>query len=745
MASEWKSFTIQVPGKDFLEPVRNALETLLVYLEILKAILETIKAFLTDFGNPIRALVEALIKLIEELFLALKQSGFFMYIDVPDPIRGSSNFDLVRGGFPAFKERFNGSLYDSKDFNRPQPRPGSNKGGFVILMVDATSVYQLLAKLLRLLKFFGKGFEAPRYLAPENFRVIPVGASGDPILAAANVFTDGPIEAIQLQWTLPTTQEASDPGFGDVLQKVWSEFSPPNFLIERSSSNPMAEKIDISDLNSAGSRGIVEFDRPTNFEVNGQKTTRREVLRDDHGEVVVKFESVRVIPAATAVLGFLGRYRFIDTDVEVNTDYYYRVRAFSGELDVGTTPFIPGGYAINYPDTLDQLNKERAGSNTTTPTMKWPSKDADDVIMGQPTSVVKGRLPTPVGDFDAVEVLNRLFQTAFSLDFHLEVPAGSTFDSNGVPTGLTTVTAIGKGSLTNQTGILAAFESLPLLGPLADAETLNESWQTDPVTGLKPEMPWTTFNVRRQSARLADAVVTAMLDLDSSVVLGLRDLMRGPLPRGPINVPYLEDKTDLEDVVFQFTEITTVEDSPLGDIIPTISATLPSVNSYVFGYTNQSLRLNILEVIRYIKNFTLGGVPPDWISVVPLRDIIPWAGSFLYDLLDKIQALLDAFSGVIEEIKNFIDLLIKKIDTLEEFIKFLIEILNFIESLQIGAYVLSVPEVSGSVANWAAEVNNAGGNIPPSGPGGYSAGIAMAYVAPDIAAFKNAFSLIFGS
>ncbi len=745
MASEWKSFTIQVPGKDLLEPVRNVLETLLVYLEILKAILETIKAFLIDFGNPIRALVEALIKLIEELFLALKQSGFFMYVDVPDPIKGLANFDLSRGGFPAFKQRFNGSLYDTKDFNRPQPRPGSNKGGFVILMVDATSVYQLLAGIIRLLKFFGKGFEAPRYLAPENFRAIPVGASGDPILAAANVFTDGPIEAIQLQWTLPTTQEAADPGFSDVFQKVWNEFSPPNFLIEKSSSNPMAEKIDISELNSAGSRGIVRYDKPTDFEVKGQKVTRREVLRDDHGEVVVKFESVAVIPAATAVLGFLGRYRFIDTDVEVGKEYYYRVRAFSGELDIDTTPFIPGGYAINYPTTVDELNRGRAGNNTTTPSLKWPSKDADDVIMGQPTAMVKARVPPHIDDFDAVEVLTRLFQTAFSLDFHLELPEGATFDSDGVPTGLTPSSAIGKGSLTNQTGILAAFESYPIIGLLADVETLNESWAPDEVTGLKPDMPWTTFNVRRQSARLADAVVTTMLDLDSSVILGFRDLMRGPLPRGTVDVVYLEDKTTLEEVVLQFTLSEEVQTSTLGDIIPTISATLESVNSYVYGYPNQSLRLNVLEAVRYIKNFTLGGVPPDWISVVPLRDIIPWAGSFLYDLLDKIQALLDAFSGVIEEIKNFIDVLIKKIETLENFIKFLIEILDFIESLEIGAYVLSVPEVSGSVANWVEEVDNAGGNIPPSGPGGYSAGIAMAYVAPDIEAFKNAFSLIFGS
>ena len=55
--ADWKSFVIQIPGKDFLEPVREILETLLIFLEILKAILETIKIFLIDFGNPLIALL----------------------------------------------------------------------------------------------------------------------------------------------------------------------------------------------------------------------------------------------------------------------------------------------------------------------------------------------------------------------------------------------------------------------------------------------------------------------------------------------------------------------------------------------------------------------------------------------------------------------------------------------------------------------------------------------------------------
>ena len=89
--ADWQKFTLQVPGKDVLEKVRGVLETLMVYLEVLKAILETIKAFLFDFGNPIKVLVEALIKLIMEMFIALQQTGIYGYFDVPEP-----QFDPVK-------------------------------------------------------------------------------------------------------------------------------------------------------------------------------------------------------------------------------------------------------------------------------------------------------------------------------------------------------------------------------------------------------------------------------------------------------------------------------------------------------------------------------------------------------------------------------------------------------------------------------------------------------------------------
>jgi hypothetical protein len=126
-----------------------------------------------------------------------------------------------------------------------------------------------------------------------------------------------------------------------------------------------------------------------------------------------------------------------------------------------------------------------------------------------------------------------------------------------------------------------------------------------------------------------------------------------------------------------------------------------------------------------------------------LKDIIPWSGQFIYDLLNRIDALLDAFKSALDEIRAFIEALERKIDVLERFLKYLIELLNYLDSFSVGFYFLNVPVTDQGIPGWIEDITNAGGTPPPSGPGGYSAGVALAYVAPNVDAFAAAFSLIF--
>lgn len=705
----WQSFKIQIPGSDLLEGVRSILETLLVFLEILKAILETIKAFLIDFGNPIKALVEALIKLILSLFEALRRTGLYALFDIPNPTI-DPNFNRHVGGFQAFTTRFRGSLFDTKDPNRPQPIAGATKSGFVLIVADAEAAIGLIRLIRILLQFFGKEFLNPKYAPPANFKVLPLGSKGDPLLSVIRVFQDKP-KSLVVEWTLPQGTRAGDPGFADLFGAIATEFIPPRFLIEKNEVNPNVEIPD-SALGDASAAGRVTTVVDTNFEVRGQpgKIIQRKVrLNDTDGDPFIKSQKYIVIDTsnntATFLLGQLGTFRYIDNDVVPDKTYWYRVRAYSGNLTLSGT---------SVPFKVVKNVVERG------PFVQWPG---DSPTMGKATPFVRVRMPN-IPNFDVIENLKRVFQTAFSLNFHLPPNPGDQFDSSGLPLNDATPTSeVGKGSLTNFAGPLVAFKAIPVVGT-AIAKSLAPS----PVTGLPDDLPWQTSLVRRNSTRLATIVAGAMLEAGAADAF--RQLMVGPPPKSPTtpNLP----STSISKMVFALTDIqadgTVSQDTAI---------------LYSNAFTDPNVRVDVLTVVNFIKGFTLGGVPPDWIQISILRDIIPWSGQLLYELIAKIQALLDAFKGMLDEIKNFIDLIIRKINVLEQFIQYLISILDFIDALQAGFFVLAVPETDGDAGTWASLVENAGGDKPPSGPGGYTGGVSLAYVAVDVGAFVTAFKLIF--
>jgi len=721
--SDWKSFAIKIPGKDLVEKVRGILETLLVFLEILKAILETISLFLIDFGNPLRVLIEALLTLILQLFESLKRTGLYAYYDVPNPIK-DPGFDRFRGGYQAFVERFKASLFDSKDPFRPQPAPGSNQSGFVLIVADAESVFGMLRLIKILLRFFGKEFRSAQFVAPANVKVFPAGqkpgalggTSVDPILQVASVF-GVTLKGLAIEWSLATNQYPPDPGFNDLVASMSSEFIPQKWLIEKTSRS--------------GGPEVVTAKDETRFEdKRGRPLKRVKKVRDENGDYFRKFEKYIVLDPSTNTeaffLGQLGTFRYIDTDVTKDKTYYYRVRAFSGPLDVSS-----GG-------TLDLPDPEKS-QVTGDLIQRWPSKDRlDPVVMGRPSGIITGRVPNVPANFDLIEALKNTFRMAFALGFHLELSPDATFDSNGYPTNGTTTIQIGRGSLSNLAGPLGQLfpevELAAIFGVgFSDAGT-SERVEPDPVSGQYPNVVHNYFNVKAQSARLSSMVAQSLIE-NSGLLIPLRDLYQGAIPKSVSGGGYFSSGiTTIEKMVTQFCR--------LPDNFPATYD--PKVyETYKFAYTDPASRLNCLAVIRYIKSFTLGGTPPDWIQVSLLRDIIPWSGAMIYELLARIDALLEAFKSALSELKAFIDLLIRKIDALERFVKFLIEILNYLDLFSVGFYFLAVPSTDKGIPGWIEAVDMAGGTPPPSGPGGYTAGVALAYAGPNVDVFATAFSIIF--
>lgn len=683
--ANWKTFEVQVPGKDLLEPVREGMEVMLVTLDTLQAILDTLKVFLVDFGNPMRSLVEALIRLVEEAILAMKATECAALYHVPNPVI-DPNFQL-NTGYGSFVDTFKQSLYDTRDMWRPQPRIGSTKGGFALLMVQADSPYALLERVKVLMSFFSKEFTAPRYEAPLGFSAFPVGSDGDAILSVAGLFNNPP-EAVELKWSLPSSCETPDPGFSDLVNRAAHEFYPPKWLIEKSTINPAASKISIDQIWTPEVAGQVEFTREVTVAGTSQTASKWETLRDQFGEPVVKFTEYKVLNQLdlSSIAGMTGTVRYIDSDIEPNTTYYYRVRALSGDL------------AFTSDGQLD-WGDPKALNSRDVPCVPWPG----DAMPGKATSIVQVTLPKEIPDFDVVDNLRRLFQTAYSLDFHRN-DADLNF--------------IGQGLLLNLAGTV---------GPYLFHDTFAQAQaiSADASNADSINLPCREYQVLRQSAKVSDAVASSLVQ-QSAMVLQFRDLMQRPRT--------LLGEGSLEAALQRYAS--TAEEEPDQGT---------AVWAFVEGFDDDDFRAAVVEAVTLLKDTVGAGMPPDWVSVNVLRDIVPWSGQILYEILDKVQALYDAAAGVVSEINGFIDLLSRKIDTLERTLEFLISLLDIVESLQLGAYVLYVPEVEGGVEEWVRMVDEATGAPPLEGSDGYAAGVAMAYVAPNVDAFKSAFSLIFGA
>ncbi len=337
------------------------------------------------------------------------------------------------------------------------------------------------------------------------------------------------------------------------------------------------------------------------------------------------------------------------------------------------------------------------------------------------------------------EALRKLFLTAFSLNFHLPLDPTAAFDANGAPKDGTAASQVGRGSLQNLCGPVASFIANPLIKKIGgktdpDVDPLLKL-EPSSATGKLPPFPWQKRFVRYQARRLAIVVGSAMLE-NSGTAQAFQALMLGAFPKGPIqtNKGTLAGVTTLQGVV---------DGLPADPAAP--GALSPQVinDTYSSAFSDVPLRLNMLQAIQYVKSFTLGGATPDWVQVAFLRDIIPWAGQILYELLAKIQALLDAYSGIMQEIRDFITLIERKITTMERFVEFLISLLDTIESLAIDARLLSVDAGSDGIPGWLAQLEAAGGDKPQSGPGEFCAGVVLAYVAVDASAFKDAFATIF--
>lgn len=680
-------------------------------LDFLKALLDTIKVFLVDFGNPVRALLQALILLIEAFLQSLRATGLFGLYHVPS-VTVDDFLDFFNGNQP-FVEVFKASLFDAKDFNRPQPREGQTKSGFVLLVVDASDVAVLLRRIQQLLKLFGKELGTPRLKAPQNVRAFPLGKGNDPILDLPSAF-GSEAKAIAVEWTLPTQVLPPDPGMEGQLATIRDEFTPPGFLVEKTSQTTGAT------VNHIVSQ----------TDLRGKASNFKFLVREETGRVFREYEAYYgVAPGdftTTFLLGQLGTFRFIDNDVVKGTRYTYRVRPFIGELGLD-----PVTHTMPFPE----VREKRLGLRQFV--QDYPGKN---LVIGDPSPEVSATLYDLPTDFDVLSSLRNLFKAAFSFNFHLPLPRYATFDSNGLPTGITSTSEIGLGSIQALASSQSALSNTPAVGQvvsLGEGPTPPGAVQTYESIGNRanpPLFPWQTFAVKRRANQLAIQVAGAMLD-NPGTASRYKALMTGPAPKGPLAHGLLAGTGTIEEMVSGLIR------NPDAQVpVDTLS------NAYNLYYVDSVYRLNLLAAIRFIRTLTEGAAEPNWQRISVTRDIVPWVGELFNDILAKIQALVDAYNGAIQEIKAFIDLIERKIEVLENFLKFLIALLDEIEALDLTVSTFNSGVVNTGVTGWVDILDTAAiqPEAPSKEPNGYSAGVAFAYVGADVEAFASALKLLFG-
>jgi hypothetical protein len=776
----WEGFKITIPAQPLLKGIESILETLLIFLEIVKSILEVIKIFLILFGNPLILLLEALMALILDLFHALQQTGIYAYYDLPD-LAHDPNFKAIAGGSQAFKNRFNGSLLDQRDAHRPQPG-GVLQGGFILLVIDADGPLILIQIIKAIIAFFKnpKRVLEPQYPAPVHLKATALNEAGSAIFDIETMLGQQS-QSMAIEWQLPGLVPSASAGFAGLTATVIQNFRIPNWLIEIGESpptqlititpNPVTHLYPNNVMTDPLSTGLLKQYSPTGFtdprNMGGNTLTTVIPVADDHGDPIVKFSYYAIIDGFAAFFAFLGgTVRYVWENMPLDKTYYVRVRAYFGNMALGNSAGPGGAYnTLAWTNTLTPNGSD--GSNICF--LPWPSTSSTPINMGKPSTMVKARL-SKIPDFNVLGDIRALFQAAFSFNFHIPLPAalpvlGPTglqqkdangnpvyapqFSSSGAPIPPLTEQDIGKGSLGSLAGAVSTFYPVPGPGGVEPNYPVPQSFfENQSPSGLPYTWPWQDPIVQAQSNKLAIKFSNILLEQGSVQIAAFKQLMRGPLPSGAV-----PGASSLEQLVLAMTTVSVPQTiTPPGSLASVAAAFAAAglnttvdpttANNYVTLFVSGVARENVMAGINFLISLGFQGVPPDWISM-SILDLIPWSGAILYKIISVVQALIDAFKGLMQQLIDFINLIERKITALEIFIEYLISIINFLLNLNIGFYLLFVPSIDGDVSAWMQAVNSPLGTPPMSGPNGYTAGICLAYLLPDVSLIANAFGLIF--
>lgn len=191
--------------QSLVDQVNSVIEIIQVLLDIALSGLRIAKAFLAGLLDPIKALLDALIKLLEDIINDIRSIGFYM---TGDWWLMDSTFSQLQGGYPEFEKRMVARFNDKNDPSLPKIPPTKDVlAVFWYIGVDFSGIDQIRLLLMKLLQLFQ--FDVGSFLSVSSMPV-PVDpgiryttdlGSWD-LLYDAMKNGDGLPQAAQVHWSL---------------------------------------------------------------------------------------------------------------------------------------------------------------------------------------------------------------------------------------------------------------------------------------------------------------------------------------------------------------------------------------------------------------------------------------------------------------------------------------------------------------------------------------------------------------
>lgn len=200
--------TIELP--DTLDSVREAVnsiaEVLITFLDIAVQALQLIKAFAFGFIDPIKAIVQATLDLINGLIRDFSQLGIYITHDAALLAEGWP-FDALKGGFQAYERRMIGRLTDRTDPTRPDISTDTPVfAGFFYLSEDFSNIQRLIGFVEQLLALFNMKFFPESSLPVPAIDRVDYGSEATGVfggLSSLGQFNETPPDKVRVTWKVP--------------------------------------------------------------------------------------------------------------------------------------------------------------------------------------------------------------------------------------------------------------------------------------------------------------------------------------------------------------------------------------------------------------------------------------------------------------------------------------------------------------------------------------------------------------